>query len=228
MAGMAFCQMVKPGAPVIFGSFGSSMSMRTGAPTFGTPEPALLLYTLAAAARRLGVPFRSGGNLTASKLPDAQAAYESAMTMQPTLLAGTNFVLHAAGWLEGGLTAGYEKFVLDDDQLGAAASLLGGVDLSENGLAMDSMLETGPGQHHLGTQHTLDNFTTAFWTSELANNDSFEQWHEEGSADSVVRANKVWKQRLKSYEAPDLDDAIDEQLREYMNRRKSELQDSAM
>ena len=120
LAGMTFVQLVKPGAPVVFGSFASSMSMQTGAPTFGTPEPALVLYVVAQLARRLGVPFRSGGSLTASKVPDAQAAYESANTLQPTILAGVNFVLHAAGWLEGGLAIGYEKFVLDNDQLGHA------------------------------------------------------------------------------------------------------------
>lgn len=224
LAGMAFCQMVRPGAPVVFGSFASSMSMQSGAPTFGTPEPALVLLTVAALARRLGVPFRSGGNLTASKVPDAQAAYESAMTMYPALLAGTNFVLHSAGWLEGGLVAGYEKFVLDDDQLGAAGPLVSGIDMSDNGLAVDTLLETGPGQHYLGTAHTLENFTTAFWTSDVGHNDSYEQWHEEGELDAVARANAIWKQRLASYEAPDLDDSVDAELREYIIRRKAELE----
>src|SRR5205823_8813638 len=133
LAGMTFVQLVRPGAPVVFGSFASSMSMQTGAPTFGTPEPAIVLYTCAALARRLGVPFRSGGALTASKVADAQAAYESANTMQPTMLAGVNFVLHVAGWLEGGLCMGYEKFVLDNDQAGAWHAFAKGVDLSPNG-----------------------------------------------------------------------------------------------
>ena len=226
LVGMAFCQMVRPGAPVVFGSFASSMSMQSGAPTFGTPEPALVLFTVAALARRLGVPFRSGGNFTASKVPDAQAAYESAMTMYPTLLAGTNFVLHAAGWLEGGLVAGYEKFVLDEDQLGAAGALLGGVDMSDNGLAMDTLVDTGPGQHYLGTQHTLDNFSTAFWTSSVADNDSFEQWHDEGARDAVERAAQLWKQRLRDYEPPPIDESVDEALQDYMARRKAEFPDS--
>ncbi len=158
LAGMTFIQLVRPGAPVVFGSFASSMSMQTGAPTFGTPEPALVLYTVAALARRLGVPFRSGGSLTASKLPDAQAAYESAATLIPTMMAGTNFVLHAAGWLEGGLAIGYEKFVLDADQLGMMATFVQGLDLSENGQALDAIRENPPGQHFLGTAHTLANF----------------------------------------------------------------------
>ncbi|MDH3680657.1 MAG: trimethylamine methyltransferase family protein, partial [Acidimicrobiia bacterium] len=150
LAGMAFVQLVRPGAPVVMGSFASSMSMQTGAPTFGTPEPALVLYTVAALARRLGVPFRSGGALTASKLPDAQAAYESASTLIPTVMGGVNFVLHAAGWMEGGLSIGYEKFVMDIDQLGMMEVFAQGVDLSENGQALQAIIDNGPGQHFLG------------------------------------------------------------------------------
>ena len=177
---MAYVQLVRPGAPVVFGSFASSMSMQSGAPTFGTPEPALVLYALAACARRLGVPFRSGGSLTASKVADAQAAYESANTLQPTILAGVNFVLHAAGWLEGGLAMGYEKFVLDLDQCGQMHELAKGMDLSENGQALQPIIENGPGQHFLGTAHTLANFETAFYRSNIADNNSFEQWELEG------------------------------------------------
>src|SRR4029079_1178135 len=161
MAGMTYVQLVRPGAPGVFGSFASSMSMQSGAPTFGTPEPALVLYSLAACARRLGVPFRSGGSLCASKLPDAQAAYESANTFQPTLLAGVNFVLHSAGWLEGGLTMGYEKFAMDLDQCGMAAEFVKGVDLSENGQAIDAIKENGPGTDLLGTAHTLHKLCAA-------------------------------------------------------------------
>ncbi len=223
LAGMAFTQLVRPGAPVIFGSFASSMSMQTGAPTFGTPEPALVLYTCAALARRLGVPFRSGGSLTSSKVADAQAAYESASTMIPTVMAGVNFVLHAAGWLEGGLSIGYEKFILDDDQLGMFGTFVKGLDLSDNGLALDAILENPHGQHFLGSAHTLSNFENAFYRSETADNNSFEQWAEEGSADSVKRANAIWKKRLASYEAPLLDSAIDEELQDFIARRKVEL-----
>ena len=145
LAGMAFCQVVRPGAPVIFGSFASSMSMQTGAPTFGTPEPQLVLFVLAALARRLGVPFRSGGNFTASKLPDYQAAYESAISFMATMQAGVNFNLHTAGWLEGGLAIGYEKFVLDEDQASMAEAYIAGVDTTDNGYALDAMLAGGPG-----------------------------------------------------------------------------------
>lgn len=225
LAGMAFVQLVRPGAPVIFGSFASSMSMQTGAPTFGTPEPAIVLYTCAALARRLRVPFRSGGALTASKVPDAQAAYESASTLIPTLMAGVNFVLHAAGWLEGGLAIGYEKFIIDDDQLGMLATFTKGLDLSENGQAMDAFREQEPGVHFLGAAHTLANFEHAFYRSDIADNSSFEQWSEEGSLDAAQRANKIWKTRLAAYEPPELDPAIDEELREFVTKRKSELPD---
>jgi trimethylamine--corrinoid protein Co-methyltransferase len=228
LAGMAFVQLVRPGAPVIFGSFASSMSMQTGAPTFGTPEPALVLYVVAQLARRLGVPFRSGGALTASKIPDAQAAFESANTMQPTLLAGVNFVLHAAGWLEGGLAIGYEKFVLDNDQLGMAHTFARGVDLSPNGQALDAIRENGPGQHFLGTAHTLANFETAFYRSAVADNASYEQWAEEGSLDAAQRANALWKKSLAEYEPPPIDDAVDEELREFVARRKAEMPDEAV
>ncbi len=225
LAGITYVQLVRPGAPVVFGSFASSMSMQTGAPTFGTPEPAMVLYTVAALARRLGVPFRSGGSLTASKLPDAQAAYESAATLLPTVMAGVNFVLHAAGWQEGGLAVGYEKFILDVDQLGMMSAFARGVDLSENGQAVDAILETTPGQHFLGTAHTLANFETAFYRSNTADNSSFEQWSEEGAEDAGRRANRMWKQQLASYEPPPMDDAIDAELLDYMARRKESMAD---
>ena len=225
LAGMAFVQLVRPGAPVVFGSFASSMSMQTGAPTFGTPEPSLVLYVVAQLARRLGVPFRSGGALCASKLPDAQGAYESANTLQATVLGGVNFVLHAAGWLEGGLSIGYEKFVLDDDQLGMMATFVRGVDLSPNGQALDAIRENGPGQHFLGTAHTLANFETAFYRSTTADNASYEQWVEDGGLDAAQRANKIWKDQLAAYEAPPIDDAVDEELRAFVARRKSEMPD---
>ena len=226
MAGMAYVQLVRPGAPVVFGSFASSMSMQSGAPTFGTPEPALVLYVCAALARRLGVPFRSGGSLCASKVADAQAAYESANTLQPTVLGGVNFVLHAAGWLEGGLAFGYEKFILDADQCGMVAEFVKGVDLSENGQALDAIIENGPGQHFLGSAHTLANFETAFYRSEVADNNSFEQWEIEGSKDAAERANAVWKRMLADYEAPSIDEARDEELREWIERKKASFPDS--
>ncbi|MGA1722492.1 MAG: trimethylamine methyltransferase family protein [Ilumatobacteraceae bacterium] len=225
LVGMTFAQLVRPGSPVVFGSFASSMSMQTGAPTFGTPEPAIVLYTVAALARRLNVPFRSGGSLCASKLPDAQAAYESMATLMPTVLGGVNFVLHAAGWLEGGLAIGYEKFILDCDQLGAMHKLVQGLDLSENGQAVDAIRDNEPGNHFLGTAHTLANFESAFYRSTTSDNSSFEQWTEEGGLDAAQRANRIWKEQLASYEPPPLDEAIAEELTEYVERRRGEIPD---
>ena len=227
LAGMALTQLVNPGAPVVLGSFASSLSMQSGAPTFGTPEPALVLYVMAALARRLGVPFRSGGGLCASKIPDAQAAFESANTLLPTCLAGVNFVLHTAGWLEGGLSMGYEKFIMDADQAGMMHTLLAGVDLSENGQAMDAIREVGPGKHFLGCAHTQANFETAFYRSPIADNNSYEQWEAEGAKDLAQRANAVWKKMLAEYEAPPLDPAIDEALQDFMGRRKASFPDSS-
>ena len=225
MAGIAVTQLCRPGTPVVFGSFSSSISMQSGAPTFGTPEPALALFGLAALARRLNLPFRNGGSLCASKLPDAQAAYESANTLMPTVLAGVNFVLHAAGWLEGGLASSYEKLIMDADQLAMHQVMAGGYDLSENGQALGAVREVGPGSHYLGCQHTQDNFETAFWRSAVADNNSFEQWQSDGAKDIVVRANERWKAMLASYEAPPLDPAIDEALNAFIAKKKESLPD---
>ena len=226
LAGLTLIQLLNPGCPMVLGSFASSLSMQSGAPTFGTPEPALVLYVMAALARRLGLPFRSGGALCASKIADAQAAYESANTLLPTCLAGVNFVLHTAGWLEGGLAMGYEKFVMDADQAGMMHTLLAGVDLTENGQALAAIREVGPGKHFLGCAHTQANFQTAFYRSPLADNNSFEQWESEGSADMAKRANAFYKKQLAAYEPPALDPAVDEALLDYMNRRKAAFPDS--
>ncbi|WP_372866233.1 trimethylamine methyltransferase family protein [Pseudomonas sp.] len=226
LAGMAFVQLVNPGAPVVLGSFASSMSMQSGAPTFGTPEPALVLYVMANLARRLGVPFRSGGSFTASKIPDAQAASESANTLLPTTLGGVNFALHTAGWLEGGLAMGYEKFIMDADQAGMMQTLLKGIDLSENGQAMDAIREVGPGKHFLGCNHTQLNFKTAFYLSPICDNNSFEQWDADGRLDMAQRANARWKKLLADYQPPELDPAIDAALLAYIEQRKASMPDS--
>ena len=225
LAGMAFIQLVKPGAPVVFGTFSSSMSMQSGAPTFGTPEPGLVLYIAAALARRLGVPFRSGGGLCAAKIPDAQAAYESANTLQAAALAGVNFMLHTAGWLEGGLVMDYEKFTMDVDQANMIGVLLQGVDTSENAQAMDALREVGPGNHFLGAAHTRANFESAFYRSPLADNNSFEQWHEDGALDTAQRANRIWKKMLEEYTPPPLDESIDDALLAYIGQRKLQFPD---
>jgi trimethylamine--corrinoid protein Co-methyltransferase len=177
-------------------------------------------------ARRLGVPFRSGGNFTASKVPDYQAAYESAISFMATMQAGVNFNLHTAGWLEGGLAIGYEKFILDEDQASMAAKYIEGVDVSENGLALEAMLAGGPGQHFLGSPHTLANFETAFWRSEISDNNSFEQWELNGSLDAAQRANARWKRRLADYQEPPLDEAVHEELLAWIEQRKASFPDS--
>ena len=225
LSGMAFAQLVRPGAPVIFGTFSSSMSMRSGAPTFGTPEPQLVLNVIGSLARRLGVPFRSGGGLCASKLPDAQAAFEAANTLQHAMLAGVNFMLHVAGWLEGGLAMGYEKFVMDADQAQMMQVFLGGIDLSENGQGLDAIREVGPGSHFLGSAHTRANFETAFYRSPVADNNSYEQWESEGGLDCAARANRLWKEMLAGYEAPPIDEGVDEALRAFVAERKASQPD---
>jgi trimethylamine---corrinoid protein Co-methyltransferase len=226
MAGTAFTQLVRPGAPVIFGTFVSTLSMQSGAPTFGTPEAALAIYGAAQLARMMNMPFRTGGSLCASKLPDAQAAYESAHTLLPTIHAGANFVLHAAGWLEGGLSASYEKFVMDFDQLGAMHVLAKGIDLSENGLALEAFRQVAPGGHFLGCAHTQSNFESAFFRANLADNNSFEQWLAEGSLDEAQRANRLWKKMLAEYQPPPIDAGVDEALRAFIDQRKASMPDA--
>ncbi len=226
MSGIALTQLVRPGAPVVFGTFASSISMQSGAPTFGTPEPTLVLYGAAQLARRLGVPFRSGGGLCGSKISDAQAAYEAANTLQNAALAGVNFMLHAAGWLEGGLVMGYEKFVMDADQCAMIERLLAGPDLSENGQGLSAVREVGPGNHYLGCAHTQANFETAFYRSPLADNNSFEQWASEGEQDMTQRANQRVQTLLESYEVPDMDAGVHEALKAFIKGRKDAFPDS--
>ncbi len=221
----AYSQLVKPGAPFILGNFLSSMNLRSGAPTFGTPEPVLSNYVIGQLARRLGVPLRSGGSLTASKISDAQAAYESADSMQSTALGGANFVLHAAGWLEGGLVSGYEKLVLDADRLGVYAKLLTGLNSDANSLAKSAYHEVEPAGHFLGSQHTLANYKNAYYEAELADSNSFEQWSDMGSLDTMMRANAHWKQLLKTYQPPAIDPAIDEELQAYVQNCKDSRPD---
>jgi len=222
---LALGQLERPGSPAILGNFLSSMSLRSGAPTFGTPEPALAYLAIGQLARRLGVPLRCGGNLCASKVPDAQAAYESANSMWPAFFAGANFILHSAGWLEAGLAMSYEKFVMDVDQCGAFHTLARGMALDENAFALSGFEEVGPGKHFFGSAHTLANYETAFYDFELADNNSFEQWSADGAEDQPRRANKKWKALLAGYQPPPLDPAKDEQLLEYIERRKAAMAD---
>jgi trimethylamine---corrinoid protein Co-methyltransferase len=222
---VALGQLERPGSPVILGNFLSSISLKSGAPTFGTPEPSLAYFAIGQLARRLGVPLRCGGNLCASKTIDAQAAYESASSLWPAFLAGANFVLHSAGWLEAGLVMSYEKFVIDAEQCGAFHVVGRGMALDDNGFAMDAFAEVGPGSHFLGSAHTMRNFETAFFDFELSDNNSFEQWAQEGSHDIVWRANRKWKGLLEAYQPPAVDAARDEALQAFIAARKASMPD---
>jgi trimethylamine--corrinoid protein Co-methyltransferase len=225
LVGVALTQLVRRGSPVIYGNFLSTMSLRTGAPTFGMPEAALAYMAVGQLARKHRLPLRCGGHFTASKVADAQAAQESADAMTPALMAGTNFVLHSAGWLEGGLTMGYEKFVLDCDRLGMMHRLMAGLDLDENGFAMDAFHECGPGKHFLGAAHTLANYQTAYFEPALSDCNSFEQWQEEGSKSAERRALDRWRKILREYQAPPIDAGVDDGLRDFVARRKGEAPD---
>jgi trimethylamine--corrinoid protein Co-methyltransferase len=227
LAGIAYAQMVQPGTPVVYGSFMTNVDLMSGAPMFGTPESQLALFGSAQMARRYNLPFRSGGMFASSKIPDAQAAYESVMTMVPAVQARVNFVLHAAGWLENGLAAGYEKFVMDCELLGMFHKLAKGIDLSEEALSLKSLHEVEPGGHHLGTEHTIRHFETAFFKSKLFDYNDAEKWLIEGkkSADQVA-AEKV-KELLSEYEVPDIDPSIQEALDEFVSKRKAEINASA-
>jgi trimethylamine--corrinoid protein Co-methyltransferase len=223
LAGIAFAQMCSAGTPVVYGSFQTTIDLQSGAPVFGGPETQLSLYLSAQLARKYGLPFRSGGMLASSKISDIQGGYESIMSMLPAVMARVNFYLHAAGWLENGLTAGYEKFVLDCELLGMYHKYLKGVDFSEEEFALESIEEVPPGGHHLGTGFTMERFRTAFHRAELFDYESAEKWAEEGSRDAVQRAHVKMKQLLAAYEPPPLDPAVDEALLEFMSKRKIEL-----
>ena len=222
----AYAQLVKEGAPFILGNFLSSMSLKSGAPTFGMPEPVLSNYAIGQMARRVGLPLRCGGSLTASKIEDAQAAYESADSMHSTILAGANYVLHAAGWMEGGLCTGFEKLVMDADRLGSYQKLLGGLEVDDNSLARDAYEEVDPGGHFLGSAHTMRNYKTAFYEPALSDSENVESWEEKGSTDMRNRAYERWTTLLNQYEPPPIDETTDEALNDFVARRKSELPDA--
>ncbi|MFM1862394.1 MAG: hypothetical protein RLZ26_916 [Pseudomonadota bacterium] len=226
LAGVAYAQLVRAGAPVIFGAFVASIDMNSGAPTFGTPEASLITYGAGQLARRLGLPYRSAGAFCGSKLPDAQAAYESANSLNMGLLSGVNFMLHACGWLEGGLVSSYEKFVMDADQLGILHHLARGVDVSENGQAMGAIREVGPGGHFLGCDHTQANFKSAFWRTDLLDYKPFETWDEEGARDTEALAAQRVTRLLGDYQQPPLDPGIAEALDSFVARRKAEMPDA--
>jgi len=225
LAGVSYSQLVRPGAPVIAGAFVTSIDMNSGAPTFGTPEAAHITYGTGQLVRRLGLPYRSAGAFCGSKLPDAQAAYESANSLNMGLLAGVNFMLHACGWLEGGLVSSYEKFVMDADQLGTLHHLAQGIHMDTNGQAMDALREVGPGGHFLGCEHTQSNFKTAFWRSDLFDYKPFETWAEEGARDTQTLAAERVKKMLGDYVQPSLDEGKQEELDAFVATRKAAMPD---
>ena len=226
LAGIAYNQLVRAGAPVIFGAFVTSIDMNSGAPTFGTPEASQILYGAGQLARRMNLPFRSGGGLCGSKLPDAQAAYETSHTLNAALLGGVNFMLHACGWLEGGLVSSFEKFVMDADQLGVLHKLAQGVGVDVNDQAMDAIAEVGPGGHYLGCAHTQANFKSAFWRTEMLDYKPFETWEEEGARDTQALASIRVQQLLDRYQQPALDPGIAQALDAYIAEKKASMPDA--
>jgi trimethylamine--corrinoid protein Co-methyltransferase len=226
LAGVAYSQLVRPGAPVIFGAFVTSIDMNSGAPTFGTPEAAHITWGAGQLARRMNLPYRSGGAFCGSKLPDAQAAYETANSLNMALTAGVNFMLHACGWLEGGLVSSYEKFVMDADQLGTLHHLAKGIIMDENGQGMDAIREVGPGGHFLGCEHTQANFKSAFWRSDLFDYKPFETWAEEGARDTQALATERVARMLGDYQPPALDEGTREALHDLVARKKAAVPDA--
>jgi trimethylamine---corrinoid protein Co-methyltransferase len=225
LSGIALAQLIRPGAPVIFGSFLSNIDMQSGSPTFGTPESGMGLLCTGQIARRFGLPFRTGGGLTSSQVPDAQAGYEALMTLLPTFLAGANWVMHSAGWLEGGLVAGYEKFIVDVELLQMLQHEFTPLEIDEASLAFDAHQEVGHGGHFLGAMHTMERFRTCFYRPMLSSSENFERWSRGGGKDAAARAGEIWRARLEAYEQPPLDDAVRAELEDYVARRRTELGD---
>ncbi len=228
LAGIAYSQLIRAGAPVIMGALVTSIDMNSGAPTFGTPEAAHITYGAGQLARRLGLPYRSAGSFCGSKLPDAQAAYETSNSLNMGLLSGVNFMLHSCGWLEGGLVSSFEKFVMDADQLGTLHHLAKGVSVDDNAQAMDAIREVGPGGHYLGCDHTQQNFKSAFWKSDLLDYKPFETWEDEGARDTQALASLRVEKMLADYQQPALDPAIRESLEAYVAEKKAAEPDSFM
>jgi trimethylamine--corrinoid protein Co-methyltransferase len=225
LTGIALTQLVRPGCPVVFGSFLSNTDMQSGSPSFGTPESAIGLLCTGQIARRFGLPFRSGGGLTASQTADAQSAYEAMMTMLPTFLAGTNFVMHSAGWLEGGLVSSYEKFIVDIELLRMLKHEFTPLEIDEASLAFDAHQEVGQGGHFLGAAHTLERFRECFYRPLLSSTENYDRWSRNGGQDAAARAGRIWRETLEAYEPPPIDEGVREELQAYVTRRRAELGD---
>jgi trimethylamine--corrinoid protein Co-methyltransferase len=225
LSGVALAQLIRPGTPVIFGSFLSNIDMQSGSPSFGTPESAIGLLCTGQLARHYGLPFRTGGGLTSSQVPDAQAGYEALMTLLPTFLAGTNYVMHAAGWLEGGLVSCYEKFIIDIELLKMLQVEFTPLQITEDSLAFGAHEEVGHGGHFLGAAHTMERFRDCFYRPLLSSTANFERWIKLGGKDAAARAGQIWRAKLEEFTPPPLDDAIRAELDDYVTRRRRELGD---
>ena len=225
LSGIALAQLIRPGCPVIFGSFLSNIDMQSGSPSFGTPESAIGLLCTGQLARHYGLPFRTGGGLNSSQTADAQSAYEALMTLLPTFLAGTNFVMHAAGWLEGGLVSCYEKFIIDIELLRELRVEFTPLEITESSLAFGAHEEVGHGGHFLGAEHTMERFRTCFYRPLLSSTANFERWLKLGGKDTAARAGEIWRKKLDEFTPPPLDDAIRTELDDFVQRRRAELGD---
>jgi trimethylamine--corrinoid protein Co-methyltransferase len=222
LAGVVLTQVVRAGAPVAYGGFTSNVDMQSGAPAFGTPEYMKTAMVGGQLARRYGLPYRSS-NVSAANAVDAQAAYESVFSLWGAIMGGVNLLMHGAGWMEGGLHAGFEKVILDAELLGMVAAFLDPLVVDEDTLAYEAMVEVGPGGHFFGAAHTLERYEDAFYQPLLSDWRNFETWREAGALDGTRRANAIWKELLKTYEQPPLDPAIREELEAYATRRKQEI-----
>jgi trimethylamine---corrinoid protein Co-methyltransferase len=225
LAGIALVQTIRPGCPVVFGSFLSNTDMQSGSPSFGTPESAVGLLCTGQIARHYDLPFRGGGALTSSQVVDAQSGYESMMSMWPTFLAGTNFVMHSAGWLESALVSCYEKFVTDVEMLRMLYEVFEPLTVDEESLAFSAHQEVGQGGHFLGAAHTLERFRDCFYRPLVSSTENYERWSRNGGNDTAARANEIWKRTLEEYEEPEIEDDLKGELKAYVDRRRTELGD---
>ncbi len=222
LAGIALAQVVRAGTPVVYGAFSSNVDMKSGSPAFGTPEYAKAALASGQLARRYGLPLRSS-NVTSSNTVDAQSTYESAMSLWAATTAHANIIVHAAGWLEGGLTASFEKLIIDAEMLQMMSEYLKPIIVDDSTIALDAIAEAGAGGHFFAVGHTLSRYETAFYQPFLTDQANFESWEEAGALDTQARANRIWKQCLEDYQQPPLDPSIDEELTAYVARRKEEL-----
>jgi trimethylamine--corrinoid protein Co-methyltransferase len=221
LAGIAFAQIVMPGTPVVYGGFTSNVDMKSGAPAFGTPEYTRAAFAGGQLARRYNLPYRSS-NANASNAADAQAVYESEMSLWGAVMGHANIVLHGAGWMEGGLTASFEKFVLDVELLQMMAETLRPIEVNEATLGLSAIREVEPGGHFFGAAHTLERYETAFYTPLVSDWRNYETWEESGAETATQRAHKIYKRVLAEFEPPPLDPAVKEELEAFVARRKEE------